>query len=187
MIIQKNDVEGILEDIRAKYNRSTYSVQGLRRFTTLQYSAWEVDNVASDYKSILIGHFTINLSLLKFLNDQIVANASTALAINSLFVFLANAGGSVQEVNQIYNFQPGTGAIITGRQNEDIFVVSSSLRVATGAVLSGAWYPYDNATFTYDAFYVWLNNIRATMATWATPVDIEALISFIGYECVISN
>lgn len=187
MIILKSDVEQILNDIRSKYNRSTYSVQGLKRFTTLQYYDWEVDNVASDYKSILIGHFTINLALLRFLNDEIVANASTALAINALIVHLVSAGGAINETNQIYNFQPGGTQIITGKQNEELFVVSSSLRVATGASLTGAWYPYDNATFTFEAFYVWFNNLRAAMAGWAVPVDIEALISFIGYECVISN
>lgn len=187
MIISKNEVQDILNDIKQKYNRSSYSVQGLKRLTTLQYSDWEVDNVASDYKKILIGHFTYNLALLRYLNSEIVANASSALAINGLFTFFASAGGSVVEVNQIYNFQPGGTQIILGKQNESVFIVSSSLRVATGSSLTGCWYPYDFATFTYDAFYVWLNNIRATMANWAVPVDIETLLNFVGYEAIISN
>ena len=188
MIVQKSEVDEILQDIKAKYGRESYSVQGLKRFTTSQYANWEVDNVASDYKSILIGHFTINHALLRFLNSQLVANGSISMAINALIIHLASAGGNIQETNQIYNYEPGSAtSIVTSIQNESIFVVSSSLRVAIGSVLTGAWFSYDGATFTFPPFYLWLNNLEATMLGWVTPNRIDALINFVGYECVISN
>ena len=182
-IVKKHDVVEILKDIKINYNRGNYAIQNLRRLSFLQLIDWLNDTKNNSYNAVLVGHLTINVSALNTLNAFLVANALQAITPCGIVTQFVTSTPTVLETEQINNYSAAT-TLNDFEQYQRFFGVFNQIRV--GLDLTGVpravYYPDKSVTWSILHDWFILTQINLT----GLGSSLESLISFIGYEAIIS-
>jgi len=180
-IVKKNDVLEILNDIKINYNRGTYSIQGLRRLSFNQLLSWLDDQNNNSYNGLLIGHLTINVTALSTLNTFMVANGMGAITPCGIVTQFMSNTPTVLETEQINVYTSTTTGEV--EQYQRYFSVFNCIRVGYFPAGPGAVF-YPDKSITWGQLQTWYDVVQSNLISLGS--SCESLVSFLGYEAIIS-
>ena len=183
MIVQKLEVDEILKDIKINYNRGNYALQNLRRLSFLQLLDWLNDTKNNSYNAVLIGHLTMNVSALNTLNAFLVANLFQAITPCGIVTQFMSLTPTIFETEQINNYSAGT-TLNDFEQYQRFFGVFNQIRVGLDNTGTPRSIFYPDKGVTWSILADWYGLLQPNLAGLGS--SLESLISFIGYEAIIS-
>ena len=182
-IVKKNDVLEILKDIKINYNRGNYAIQNLRRLSFLQLIDWLNDTKNNSYNAVLIGHLTMNVSALNTLNAFLVANSLQAITPSGIVTQFMSSTPTILETEQINNYSSAT-TLNDFEQYQRYFGVFNQIRLGLDNTGTPRAVYYPDKSVTWSILYDWYALAQTNLTGLGS--SLESLISFIGYEAIIS-
>lgn len=181
-IVKKNDVVQILNDIKINYNRGNYAIQNLRRLSFFQLINWLNDTKNNSYNAVLVGHLTMNVSALNTLNNFLVANSLQAITPCGIVTQFMSSVPTILETEQINNYSSAT-ALNDFEQYQRFFGVFNQIGVGLDPNGPRAVY-YPDKSVNWFVLHDWYGLAQTNLTGLGS--SLKSLISFIGYEAIIS-
>lgn len=182
-IVKKSDVVEILRDIKINYNRGNYAIQNLRRLSFFQLLNWLNDTKNNSYNAVLVGHLTMNVSALNTLNDFLITNGLQAITPSAIVTQFLSSTPTILETEQINNYSSAT-TLNDFEQYQRYFSVFNQIRVGIDNTGSPRPLFYPDKSVTWSILYDWFSLVDTNLTGLGSGLD--SLISFVGYEAIIS-